>query len=454
MGTVLVQGINFLLTPIFTRLMSVDNYGMLSICTMWATVFSTFITLQIHGSINNALIAYGKLNINQYVSSIQSIGLLNFLVLMTIGLTFSDFFCSILQIPKSIFIALILTSFFQSAIQMLLSKFVAEKKHKQYFLLSFISTILSVVLSVVLVLFQDGSTKYYGKIYGTLYSCIIIGAIVLIYVFIKGKTFIKKEYAVFCLSLTLPLIMHSLSQIVLGQSDRYMLKILTVDANYNVGIYGYAHTIGAVINMLWLAFNYAWVPWYYDKCEQNDKKSIVDMTNKYCGIFTVLTICFILISPEIVKIMAPVEYWTGIYTVPIIALGFFFMFLYSFPVNYEFYKRSTIWISIGTIIAALINIFLNFTLIPKFTVFGAAFATLLSYMALFLFHFFISKYVIKDFQITFITLAKYLLPVLIAVGIYFITINLIWFRWMLCFGIAVSVVIVILKYILLQNDRS
>lgn len=443
MGTVLVQGVNFLMTPVYTNMMSVENYGMLSICTMWTTFFSTFITLQVHGSINNALVKYGQENIEKYTSSVQCIEIISFAVIFTVSIIFRNQLSAVLQIPVIVFIAILITSFFQACIQLMNSKLIAQGKHKEYFVLSFAFTVLSAGLSVICIYFQDSSTKYYGKIFGFMLAALLIGLVVFIYIFYTGRTLLKKEYCKFCLSLTLPLILHGLSQIVLGQSDRYMIKLLTDNADYNVGVYGYAHTLGSVINVLWLAFNYAWVPWYYTRYKDGEFERIKKIQREYSFIFTSLTMAFVMISPEIVKLMAPQEYWEGMNLVPVIAMGFYFMFLYSFPVNYEFYKEKTFWISTGTVLSALFNIGANYLLIPGYGALGASITTLLSYLLLFIFHFVISKFVIKNYEIKFWALIKDTVPMIIICVIYYFTTEIMWIRFII---IAAIVAVNVVKY--------
>ena len=63
--------------------------------------------------------------------------------------------------------------------------------------------------------------------------------------------------------------------------------------------------------------------------------------------------------------------------------------MYQFLVNFEFFHKKTQIIAIGTIAAAIINVILNMYLIPFWGMYGAAVATMLSYIALFIFHYFI-----------------------------------------------------------------
>jgi O-antigen/teichoic acid export membrane protein len=153
---------------------------------------------------------------------------------------------------------------------------------------------------------------------------------------------------------------------------------------------------------------------------------------------------FILISPEVYKIMAPKEYWQSIQLMPLIILACYLNFLYGFPANFEFFHEKTHLISIGTISAAVINIVLNIIFIPKYGGTGAAITTLISYVFLFVFHEIIARFVIKNFEYQFKIYLIGLIPVsIVMILFYFFQSN--WFvRW----GIGIVLGIYLLKRII------
>lgn len=84
------------------------------------------------------------------------------------------------------------------------------------------------------------------------------------------------------------------------------------------------------------------------------------------------------------------EYSSSVSFIPLIIVSYFLTFLYTFPVNIQFYHKNTTFIPVGTIISALFNAVLNLLLIPRFGIHGAAIATVLSYFVLLILHHFIS----------------------------------------------------------------
>ena len=190
------------------------------------------------------------------------------------------------------------------------------------------------------------------------------------------------------------MVFHGLSQLILAQADKVMLKNMM--NNSVVGIYSFTFTFAHVMNIIYNAFNNTWVPFYYDDVKAEKYEAIHRRSKNYIYVFTALSIGFILLAPDVIKLFAGKDFWTGISLIPVFVLANYMMFLYSFPVNYEFYHKKSIHIAIGTSVAAVINCILNYILIPKMGMAGAAVATLISYVMLWIFHHLVSKYFIGE----------------------------------------------------------
>ena len=268
---------------------------------------------------------------------------------------------------------------------------IQNKEDKRYLIISLISTILNIVLSIILVVLMKNN-KYMGRIIGSFISTLIIG-ILMYFKLSKGQFYIKSKLLGFAIKLSLPIVPHIAGHQILTSSDRIMLN--TFIGSNSVGIYGFAYNIGMLVNIIWQSINNAWVPWYFENIRQKKYKNIDIAIKKYIIIFTIITVLMIFITPELGTILAPKEYWEGIKIVPLIILSYFFVFLYSFPVNIQFYQEKTKYIPIGTVSTAIINILLNLIFIPKYGLKAATISTLISYILLFIFHLGIVKYLFK-----------------------------------------------------------
>lgn len=150
------------------------------------------------------------------------------------------------------------------------------------------------------------------------------------------------------------------------------------------------------MNIIYNALNTTWVPFYYEDLKGEKYELIKKRTGNYVYLFTALSIGFILVAPEVIKLFAQEDFWKGIEIIPMLVLGNYMIFLYSFPVNFEFYHRKTVHIAIGTSAAALLNCLFNYLMIPIRGMVGAAEATFLAYCLLWIFHHLVSKYWIKE----------------------------------------------------------
>lgn len=98
-----------------------------------------------------------------------------------------------------------------------------------------------------------------------------------------------------------------------------------------------------------------------------------------------------LLAPEFIYLLGGNKYAEAYTcTVPVLVAGFFAM-SYTIPVVVEYYKEKTSYISVGTAVAALINICLNALFIPKYGYVAAAYTTLISYIVYFSIHVIIAR---------------------------------------------------------------
>ena len=80
---------------------------------------------------------------------------------------------------------------------------------------------------------------------------------------------------------------------------------------------------------------------------------------------------------------------------PPVILAMVFQFFYAFYFDTEYFYGETYVISIGTGIAAMVNIALNFVFIPRYGYIAAAYTTMIGYLIMLIYHFLIVKFKLK-----------------------------------------------------------
>ncbi len=443
-GVVLAQGTSFVTTMVLARLMPTEQFAPLTVVYVWVTIFGTIAGLQAFGSMNNAKLDFGPEKLDSYTSSTYGMGLVSMAVLLGIFFLLQDVLASSMQLPFTVILLCLVQGFFSFTTQHIAAKYRVLNQPGKFVFWTAIALLLRLVLSIVLVLHltQD---KYLGDVYGSSIAYGIVGIAAAILIFARGKSFYNAKWWKYCITLTLPMVFSGLANYVLLQANRLMLQYMSTPLE--TALYGYAATIAVAITGVWLAFNNAWSVWYFDKTHAGAKEEIIQLYKKYCLFVTLLSVAFTLVCPDIVRILGGRQYEAGIPMIPMIAAGCYFLFLYSFAVNYETYKQKTVHIAVCTVATAVLNILLNYFLIPLYGGMGSAIATLISYVLLFLLHFIMAKFIIKGFEISFIQLLIPALYIFAALGATYLLMDFWPARW------AVGVLMLVLSFRTYRQSR-
>lgn len=425
-GGALLQSVNFITLPIFTRLLSVENFGMVSIYNTWSNILAIFISLQFQASIGNAKIYYSKEEFKKYISNIMLLSTLIFIAWVIIFFIFKKKISRFLNLPINVIWIMLIQSFFYTIIILKTTIYIYDQEPKKKLLVSFINIFFNIVCSIFLIKYFYQMETYLGKIIGEASITIILGIFFYGTVVKENIPRINFDHWKFCLSLTIPIIFHGLSNIVLGSSDRLMLE--KFKGFYEAGMYGVIYNFAMIISMIWGAMNSAWTPWYYDNMKKGNYLLIKRYSQNYIKIVTMISVGFLLLSPEVIKIMIPSKYWAGLKLLPFLVIGNYFNYLYSFPVSYEFYSKKTKYIALATTGAALINFLLNLYFIPKYSGLGAAITTLIAYLCMFLFHEIITRIKFKYSILTKFEYLKEIVVLFIFVGAYYLFLDKIFIR--------------------------
>lgn len=390
-GNFFIKGINFLTIPIFTNIMTVEEYGLVNNFMALSSIMVIFIGLSLQGAINNANFDY-KEDIKAFMSSILFLSFLSFIMFVVVGNFFFLYQNSFFDITQSVFNIMVFYSYGNFLITFISGYFTINVQYFKFLTLSIISTIFNVSLSLIFILTIFSDNHYYGRIIAGTIAFSAVGLIIFLLIMFKGKKLYNRDYWMYALKICLPLIPHALANVILAQVDRIMIN--SIDGSFAAGIYSYIYNLGIVLSVIWASANNAWVPWFYSELNKSNERKIKEVSNYYTIIFAAITLILMLIMVDLAKLLAPQEYLVGIPLIIPILLAYYFQFLYSLPVNVEFYSKKTFFIPIGTVISAVVNIILNMIFIPMYGYTAASYTTVFSYFILFLFHYNIAKFII------------------------------------------------------------
>ncbi len=444
LGPIVLNGLAFFTMPVFTRLLGAEGYGQYTNYASFLGLLAAVVGFQAAGAIAPASVRFTQEERDRVFSNIITAALFSAVIIGGLIGLFIGPISRFTELPTHLVAILFLHATGQFIVNFSTAKYSYDKRSTRTFFVSVTLSVISIGLSLLFIYFIPSVERYMSYIYGHTIPYVILGIGFAVHFLIKGKSFFDKRYWRFVLLLCLPLIFHQLSNTLLHQCDKIMLNKMTDEAT--VGVYGFAVTFANIINIVWLALNTTFVPFYHDDVKANDFAHLHKRTKNYLFLFSVLTVGFVYAMPEVVKVFGSNEFWGSIRVIPLLAFGLYFVFLYSFPVNFEFFHCKTKTIAVGTCLAAVFNVILNFVLIPIWGMVGAAVATVASYVLLWAFHSFFARRVVKEpYHFAFREFYWYLLAVAIAVALFYLIADLWYIRWLLCACLGVVLLLKIKK---------
>jgi O-antigen/teichoic acid export membrane protein len=174
------------------------------------------------------------------------------------------------------------------------------------------------------------------------------------------------------------------------------------------------------------------------------------ITNYLLCAIGVLILAFILVAPEIMKILFTDNYYEAVWCIPPIAISVYFMSLYSNFVGVETYFEKTKYVTYVSVSCGILNIVLNYVCIGWFGYIACGYTTLISYVMFSIGHYYFMNKMcraqiagVQIFDVK-IIIAISLTLVLLSIGVTFL-----YPYWLIRYGI----VIVMLVLALINKDR-
>lgn len=391
---VINSAIPFLLLPVLTVYLTPEDYGIIDIFFNISLIATPLVGLSIVQAISRYY--FEDIDLPKFVATVLLVLIKIGVILIGLAILISFFADDLLEsfdIPPFLLVVAVVYTLFSQICEIVLILWRVSYKTVNYGIFRVCKTLLDLGLSIVLIVsFNMG---WSGRIIPQVLVAIAFGLLACFLLYKNGYLAhlkIHKEYKSKALSFSTPLIFHTLGGSIIGFSDRFfILVMLGLD---NVGIYSVAYQIGMVIALVQNSFNQAWVPFFFEKLKENkftEKLKIVKITYVYFVLMLVLAAAFYWVTPFIYTYFIGDAFNAGESVVLWVLLGYAFQGMYKMVVNYLFYLKKTKTIAYCTLFTMVLNLVLNYFMIEMNGINGAAQATLISFIALFIIVFITSK---------------------------------------------------------------
>ena len=384
-GTIFNKGMNFFILPILTYYLTKEDYGMIGLITSVVTISAIYIGFFPSTFIMVKYSKFGKEKMAKYVSNILIIMLITFLIVCGVLYLFKDYIFTSYQDSGYLVIYIAFLCFFQVFWQQLSTIIQIEKDAIKYVLLQFMQTI--AIIGLMLLLITQFSWGWKGKFFAELFI-FFLSTLYAIYYLYKNQYFeVNFDMSKIreLVKFLFPLSFYVVGLYIMGTVDKiFLANLISLEA---AGIYAIAITMSIIINMVFDAILKAWEPYLFEFLNSNsynDKIQAVKGVYLFSLFVIVFMLFYMIFVPYLFHFMIDDKFNEALLYIPILIIAYSFEGLRK-PIT-ELLNHLDKVKTIGTItfLAAILNVVLNIYLIPIYGIYGAAYATAISFGVLYL----------------------------------------------------------------------
>ena len=379
------SGINYLTTPIFTRLLTGAEYGTVSVYNSWYAIVRVVasMTLIFPGILNVGLYEHSE-NRWKYLSSMLGVTTVCTLVLSVLYAIFPGVFQGFLGLNNSLMILMLLSCFALPATTFWTMKQKYEYRYQVTFFVSVGSAVLAQAVAVAAVMMADQNLDQV-RLWSAGIVNMAVGLVLFFYIIRQGKAFVDIPLWKKTLVVAIPLIPHYLGGELLSSINQIMIGNMV--GKTEAGIYALAAVLSAIGILLWRALTVMFNPFVNAKLGSREFKTIRETVKPLMLVVGVMCVIAALAAPEIIRILATEEYLAGMYVVPPVAAGIFIHAMYDTFAAVSFFHKKSTRIMVATLTAAAVNLVGNYIFIKAFGYIAAGYVTLISNLVLTAMHY-------------------------------------------------------------------
>lgn len=380
LGNYGIKVVGFALIPVYTRYLSPADYGVLSLVSMYTQAM--FVMMNLGQTVGIFRFYYDhddEKGRERVIAAAIWIVFLFSVPLSMVPLAFSPQIAGWLLDDRALWFLILLgtaTVLAKVLLRMPFSIMRAKEQSRRYAKWSLIRSATATLIALVLVVgFHQGAAGVVGAQFVAEFAMCL---------FLTGATFkmlrsgfrwqdIKQQ-----LAFGLPLVPAGVAAFALDLADRWFIRYYYTVAD--VGVYSLAYRFGEILLFIITAFQLSWGPFAYSHRRDPDAPALfAHLTSYLLAIYLFLWLGLASFAPDFIKIMAPEEYWGAATLIPVLALAMVFDGVMPMVNLGPAFTKRTILRTYTVLVAAGVNLVLNYLLIPTYGPAGAAWATFFAF---------------------------------------------------------------------------
>ncbi|MCK9281439.1 MAG: oligosaccharide flippase family protein [Melioribacteraceae bacterium] len=387
-STIVGRFIGFIIVPFYTHVINPTDFGIYS--NIYA--YLAFLNIVYIYGVDAAFLKFSSIAVND--SEKSRVFSTSFWTIFISSLLFSlllyflkPSICIIMELPENyryLYDYLIYILFFDTLALIPFAYLRLQRKALSFAVIKFINIMIFLLLNIVLiVVFKMG-------LEGILISNLIASVFSFVALLPATTKYLKpafdKNLFKRLLKFGIPYLPASMGAMIVQVIDRPLVLAMTDSAT--LGIYQANYKLGIFMMLFVSMFQYAWQPFFLNNAKEKEAK---ELFSKIFTLFLITTsmiwVVLSLFVEDFIKFqflpgisIFGKDYISGVGIVPIILLGYLFHGLYINFTAGIYIEEKTTYFPLVTLAGAVTNVVINLLLIPIIGIYGAALATLASYL--------------------------------------------------------------------------
>lgn len=388
-GNILSRLVTFLLLPLFTHALTPEEYGLVTL----VYVFLGFMNIIYHYGLDSAFMRYtsdarDSDQRNRFFSTALWLILGSSTVLSVLIVAGAESLAGGLlgnPVHRHLFILAAGILLLDALGHVPFALLRLEDKARLFVVIKLINVITTLGFNIYLVAFLDQGIT--GVFTSALIASLVTTVCVLGTTFSVIRPAFSPKLARSFLIFGLPFVPAGLASISMEMIDRYLLAYLKDAAT--VGIYSAGYKLGIFMLLLTTAFHYAWQPFFLRLGKNEESRSVFSKVfTIYVFAALLVWICISNFVHELIRVriagysLIGPAFYDAEPVVPLILVAYVFHGAYLNFLPGIYFEKKTHMIPLITGVGAVVNVGLNFLLIPPYGMMGAAAATVAGYVTM------------------------------------------------------------------------
>lgn len=396
LATVLPRMLSFLLVRLYTGILPTAEYGEVSIVLSWMVFFNVILS---YGMETAFFRFYNSETDKQNVIATTTISIFWSSIFFLFGaLIFRSTLAAWAEVDVQYITYSIWILVLDALVIVPFSKLRANQRPMMYAAIKIGNVVVNLVLNLFFLLLlpqiaEASPNSFIGNLYvenfeiGYIFVSNLLASLATFAVLSPDYLLLKRNFDAVLwkkmMKYGLPILVAGIAFAVNEHFDKILLGYLLPDniAKSEVGAYSACYKLGLFMVLFATAFRLGIEPFFFSHAGNEDAPQTYAVITKYFVILGSLILLGVIVFADVLKflLLDNKTYWEAMKVVPLIILANFFLGIYNnLSVWYKLTDKTIIGAYIS-IVGAVITLVLNYLLIPKFSYYGSAIATISAY---------------------------------------------------------------------------